>query len=96
MRNASYQYLRQRFPPLDVGIIVIVSVSTFVFVRRCPPRNAGGVFVIVFVFVSTFVFVIVNRSPPWNGGAIVGNVSFESTVEEKVIVLAPPNPRSER
>merc|ERR1719410_936872 len=24
----------------------------------------------------------------WNGGAIVGNVSFESAVEEKVIVLA--------
>jgi len=30
----------------------------------------------------------------WNGGAIVGNVSFECAVEEKVIVLAPPNPRS--
>ena len=52
--------------------------------------------VMYFVIVSTFIFVIVKRSPPWNGGAIVGNVSFESAVEEKVIVLAPPNPRSER
>ena len=79
---------------------IFLSVSTFVFiiVKRCPPRNAGGitVFVIVFGFVSTFVFVIIKMSPPWNGGAIVGNVSFESAVEEKVIVLAPPNPRSER
>ena len=36
------------------------------------------------------------NSKPWDCCSIVGDVSLEGAVEEKVIVLASPNPRSEK
>ena len=41
-------------------------------------------------------YCVILQDEPWDCGSIVGDVSFEGAVEEKVIVLASPNPRSER